>query len=292
MVQQDESTDLSGRSSPTVEQSDVELAPTGDDTTADLSTDDQDKRRCCERRRFESGDANGGQTALLGIMYNLGCLSAFLLVSGSVAWMAFSGNSPRLELPEADRDWENSTNVTNATIVLTAEFCKALDDPLPSDHIWCACSGETPFSQDAYFDPKVAYLTVVGVLLGTVFSSLIIQLLYRLSVKRCGCTTDIADAVVDAQEVSMDVVNEQAGEKESTEVMDEGVRAFFFLNTTALAYISFFYYFLSAPSAVWEDPLPCMLVYTTSVFVVRTIVKAIFTPPRHSLLLLVAAACA
>ena len=75
--------------------------------------------------------------------------------------------------------------------------------------------------------------------LGAILSSLIVQLLYRLSVKYCGGTTDDADAVVDAQEVSVDVVNEQADEKETTEVIDEVVLVFFFLNSTHLAYIAF-----------------------------------------------------
>ena len=42
MAQQDDLTALRGRSIPTVEQSDVELAPTGDSTTADPGTDDQE----------------------------------------------------------------------------------------------------------------------------------------------------------------------------------------------------------------------------------------------------------
>ena len=42
MAQQDDLTALRGRSIPTVEQSDVELAPIGDSTTADPGTDDQE----------------------------------------------------------------------------------------------------------------------------------------------------------------------------------------------------------------------------------------------------------
>ena len=59
MAQQDDLTALRGRSIPTVEQSDVELAPIGDSTTADLGTDDQESDAAAALKGFVKETAGG-----------------------------------------------------------------------------------------------------------------------------------------------------------------------------------------------------------------------------------------